>query len=914
MVEKDELINRVRTQMIGKMDDIEPEQRTEEAATFVFREVLGYRLGYARGLGEMIISESTSKHERERDKHYAKEVKRHEKEVEYYKSQFEELRGDVKSTFGEAVYLYWLLVAALYHLSPQPRDNFYDMSVFLTTFASSVLRLLVFLFIYDRLAYFFKLEAPKWNLGNIFKHSAYSLLWLDPVYERYNSYRGTATAHDLAARYPFLARYAVKTSADLYKTVFDLLVSVNIFLGRFDLRIMQAVTSQVQDGAREHNRGARDQQNLLYDFSKKDELWFDFMADTGDGGNSAYTVTRLLAKRAIRCNGTNGTKLTLKRGDLLLIGGDLAYPNPSKYTYERRFLRPFEYALQLPNNHKRDHGHVGPQCFVIPGNHDWFDGLQTFTKYICEKKWLGGWYMPQKTSYFAVKLPQRWWIFGLDLALDGDIDTYQFQFFSNLAREKIGKNDAVIVMTHQPDWLVDWYETGTDVERDNLSELICNILKERCKLRIAGDIHHYMRHSMVPESNDLVYAQHLLVNGCGGAFLHPTHVFGDFKESHGVSYQCGASYPDKETSRRLGFRNIWKFRKENSQFDFVGGIMYYMLVFSMIPQCELDHVFEVDSKLGFWRTCFRTLWNAFIYMLEHSYVSLGAAMMLVVVAMAFTPSKVSWKKRVAIGILHVSAHLSAALILMLVLELGVGVLVHHKLLGTSGYHSLYRWYESQEKSRNFGLSNGTRAGIEQWSSDLYSTYVKNLMFAFDVPELMAVTRINICKNGIASLARLDTIFYYGSVFLYFWLLSTPAVSYVFGIYLYICVNWLDLHYDEAFSSLRIADYKAFTRFHIDSNGDLHVYTLAVDKVPLDWNLDRRWMTEQNEHPNKLSYNRDFPSQWEAADPDKDPLSTVRIIDEFVIQRSNTSWIRRNSPPGESLFTKLYSLLHHITKT
>ncbi|KAF5444981.1 hypothetical protein F2P56_034072 [Juglans regia] len=811
------------------------------------------------------------------------------------------------------------------------------MSVFLTTFASSVLLLLVFLFIYGRLAYYFlKLEAPNWNLGNIFKHSAvFSIACCGWI--RYkngtihieasclNDWPGLSDLYKINlldrsseqdCRKPYfldMVPWYSGTSADLYKTVFDLLVSVNIFLGRFDLRIMQAVTSQVQDGAREQNHGARDQQNLLYDFSKKDELWFDFMADTGDGGNSAYTVTRLLAKLDIRCDGTNGTKLTLKRGDLLLIGGDLAYPNPSKYTYERRFIRPFEYALQLPNKHKRDRGHVGPKCFVIPGNHDWFDGLQTFTKYICEKKWLGGWYMPQKTSYFALKLPQRWWVFGLDLALDGDIDTYQFQFFSNLAREKIGKNDAVIVMTHQPDWLVDWYESGTDVERDNLSELICNILKERCKLRIAGDIHHYMRHSMVPESNDLVYAQHLLVNGCGGAFLHPTHVFGGFKESHGVSYNSGPSYPDKETSRRLGFRNIWKFRKENSQFDFVGGIMYYMLVFSMIPQCELDHVFEVDSKLGFWRTCFRTLWNAFIYMLEHSYVSLGAAMLLVVVAMAFIPSKVSWKKRVAIGILHVSAHLSAALILMLVLELGVGVLVHRKLLGTSGYHSLYRWYESQEKSRHFGLSNGTRAGIKQWSSDLYSTYIKNLMFAFDVPELMAVTRINICKNGMASLSRLDTIFYYGSVFLYFWLLSTPAVSYVFGIYLYICVNWLDLHYDEAFSSLRIADYKAFTRFHIESNGDLHVYTLAVDKIPLDWSLDRQWEKE-NEDKNKLSYNRDFPSQWEASDPDKDPLRTVRIIDEFVIQRSNTSWLGRNSPPGESLFTKLYSLLHHITET
>ena len=29
------------------------------------------------------------------------------------------------------------------------------------------------------------------------------------------------------------------TSADLYKTVFDLMVSVTVFLGRFDMRILQ---------------------------------------------------------------------------------------------------------------------------------------------------------------------------------------------------------------------------------------------------------------------------------------------------------------------------------------------------------------------------------------------------------------------------------------------------------------------------------------------------------------------------------------------------------------------------------------------------------------------------------------------------------------------------------------------------
>ncbi|KAF5465368.1 hypothetical protein F2P56_015382 [Juglans regia] len=55
---KDELIDRVRD-MVGKLDTLEPEKQTDEIATGVFKEVLGHRPGYARGLGEMVIPEST---------------------------------------------------------------------------------------------------------------------------------------------------------------------------------------------------------------------------------------------------------------------------------------------------------------------------------------------------------------------------------------------------------------------------------------------------------------------------------------------------------------------------------------------------------------------------------------------------------------------------------------------------------------------------------------------------------------------------------------------------------------------------------------------------------------------------------------------------------------------------------------
>lgn len=58
-------------------------------------------------------------------------------------------------------------------------------------------------------------------------------------------------------------------------------------------------------------------------------------------------------------------------------------------------------------------------------------------RYICHKNWLGGWFMPQKRSYFALQLPKGWWVFGLDLALHGDIDVYQFKFFAELCQNKV---------------------------------------------------------------------------------------------------------------------------------------------------------------------------------------------------------------------------------------------------------------------------------------------------------------------------------------------------------------------------------------------------------------------------------------------------------------------------------------------
>jgi hypothetical protein len=54
-----------------------------------------------------------------------------------------------------------------------------------------------------------------------------------------------------------------------------------------------------------------------------------------------------------------------------------------------------------------------------------------------------------------------------------------------------------------------------------------------------------------------------------------------------------------------------------------------------------------------------------------------------------------------------------------------------------------------------------------------------------------------------------------------------------GVYFLFCLSLFGTHWNEAFSSLRIADYKNFVRLHIATTGDLTVYPIGLRKVPKD---------------------------------------------------------------------------------
>jgi hypothetical protein len=65
-----------------------------------------------------------------------------------------------------------------------------------------------------------------------------------------------------------------------------------------------------------------------------------------------------------------------------------------------------------------------------------------------------------------------------------------------------------------------------------------------------------------------------------------------------------------------------------------------------------------------------------------------------------------------------------------------------------------------------------------------------------------------------------------------------AGSFLTGLYLLVSLNVFGRHSEEAFSSLRIQDYKNFLRLHVASDGTLTIYAIKLPRVPRRWRTPR----------------------------------------------------------------------------
>ena len=70
-------------------------------------------------------------------------------------------------------------------------------------------------------------------------------------------------------------------------------------------------------------------------------------------------------------------------------------------------------------------------------------------------------------------------------------------------------------------------------------------------------------------------------------------------------------------------------------------------------------------------------------------------------------------------------------------------------------------------------------------------------------------------------------------------LGGPAGAFILGVYLFVSIRIFGRHGNEAFSSLRIQDFKQWLRLRIDAAGGLTIYAIAIDRVPRSWRATQR---------------------------------------------------------------------------
>jgi hypothetical protein len=304
-------------------------------------------------------------------------------------------------------------------------------------------------------------------------------------------------------------------------------------------------------------------------------LWFDYVADLGDGFHATYSIAWLLAQPGLSIDGTE-----LPRGRLLLMGGDQVYPLASGDGYESRMKGPYRAALPEPPA-----GQPRPSLFVLPGNHDWYDGLTAFLRLFARRKdgHIGGWRTEQRRSYFAVKLPGDWWIFAMDEQFGAYIDDPQLLYFENAA-QNVGPQDRVILMTPSPKWVKAAEDPAAYDATDYFLRTILAPTGAHVRVLVSGDLHHYARYEGVDRQ--------LITCGGGGAYMLATHQLpGQLivppeetltrSKSRSREYDLKTRFPDAATSKRMSWGVFRRVPARNPGFATMLGIIQTLTMLAM---------------------------------------------------------------------------------------------------------------------------------------------------------------------------------------------------------------------------------------------------------------------------------------------------------------------------------------------
>ncbi len=535
-------------------------------------------------------------------------------------------------------------------------------------------------------------------------------------------------------------------------------------------------------------------------------VWLDYLADTGDGWNPTRAMAELLSEPTLKvADPWAGPEATAKHRDLprakvLVLGGDQVYPVASPEEYERRLVAPFREASEKADPEGAEASGFG-EIFAVPGNHDWYDGLRSFLGIFCrfydglarKGKAIGGWRTRQSRSYFAIKLPHDWWLWGLDSQLKGYIDQPQVDYFSHVAKamhkqaDDAGRPFKLIICTGYPSW------TEVDPRNPNkrfgsyaYMERVINNYRTtdaagnpgvggKVYLAISGDTHHYARHTESGPGDDL---RQYVTCGGGGAYTHPT------LQAKTETFDWQWPLPGEESHRPDGRKPDGLRSFKLATFPSAGG------------RAESLYPSKAQSK--------RTAWEGLALAFRNASFTLTMMAVSIVVLRAVTPIGQLQSFQLPFEPLAIDKGGFLQNLALLAHNAGSLTFVFYQLLMCGTFA-----YVAGRNRRIIGVANG----------------------------LVQMAIVFLCGAAALTLLKCQ-----GSIFVYLALagvLSGFATATALGIYFILCFRLGGgMHWNELFLSFRSTRFKSMLRMKINETGRMTLYPIGLENTETGAFLNR----------------------------------------------------------------------------
>jgi calcineurin-like phosphoesterase family protein len=216
---------------------------------------------------------------------------------------------------------------------------------------------------------------------------------------------------------------------------------------------------------------------------------FAVLGDTGEGDASQYAVVPPLLAVA-------------GDTDFMIVASDVVYPAGAKDEYAAKFLHPYnDYRAPI---------------YAVPGNHDWYDGLEGFMACFCglPESLVGGRPPVQPASYFALDTAALR-IIGIDVGILGRLDAAQGAW---LRRVAYGRSVPKLLVSGKPIY-ADARHDPLPIKGGGTVDEIVRDPRAGFVAALAGDVHNYQRYPVHVDGRTLQY----VVCGGGGAYTNETH-------------------------------------------------------------------------------------------------------------------------------------------------------------------------------------------------------------------------------------------------------------------------------------------------------------------------------------------------------------------------------------------------------